>query len=144
MCNLKTQLISKSAKGWKVILKIKKKFYSPATGTCYDNYKDKPMPKKIKITVLDPNFLYFMTNRELKENQAYKPDLVGRTSMFQEIGHAVGLARRVRSHWIRHGLKGDILIAKVTISKDLMSGTYSLFPIIAGRQISIDKIINFE
>lgn len=142
MCQLIYNEIEESAEGWKVVLKLGTKFYSPATGLCYDNYKNKPLPKIRKIKLLDKNSSYFTYEILRKESQYYHANLVGRTCIFKSLMAATKLAKRVRSHWIYHNLKGDILLMKAVVSKDLMSGKYGQAYVVAGKQISLHEIID--
>lgn len=140
MCDLTEQYKHKTFTGYKVVLvdNKTKKIYSPATGIEYKEGAIK-VPKKVNEKHISETFIQHLLN---KESSVYRDNMVGRTCVFTKKNHANNaMWQHHNSMYSSKRVTHTLCLAKIKISGDLMSGTYTptLFtdkvPVIGGKNI---------
>lgn len=130
MCDLVEKFDANEFIGYKVVIEIEGKNYSPAMGFCYDDYDTIPVIKEqFKLTT------YFnddILNKNVK--YGYKENMIGRTAIFKNISDAYALANYFRREPV---FKGKIKVKKAKVTIDLLIGFYGTAEeeVIGGRKI---------
>ena len=135
MCNLiKKYVDSKTFTGYKIVCVDKNgDYFSPAMGCKY--------PKRGMVPIV---FIQKRLNKSFNEHIlerdlfGYRKKMIGRTAVFEIKSAALFEAQEYSQKIIPNY---EIKIVKMTISKDLLIGTYGYDKVIAGKYIcSIEEI----
>jgi hypothetical protein len=128
MCELTDEVIQEeSFTGYKRVLIIGGRYYSPAMGIEYKEEMDLPelTPKDVS-----KNHTHARSNFcppfDILSGDAFRTNMQGRTAVFLKLSDAI------------YSADTDEDIVKMTISKDLLAGEYTRKPVKAGKHI--DKI----
>ena len=134
MCTITGEFKQKSFTGYKVALKKGKSYLSPATGIRYKVGAVTIVRKKRKNSL--PTFV----NMLLFSNHFYNPRMVGKTGVF--------MTKDEGDYWLQDfgfttqpWMKSNnckLVLLKMTISGDMLTGKYGSTPTVIGSRI--DKI----
>ncbi len=135
MCELYSNLKRKQAPGYKVAIKHRGRYYSPATGGLIRLGKVKVITKIRNITSttvwLDDYY------SKLKHNIFYNKFMIGRTSIFINKQDAINLS-----------ITYNLVLLKCVITTDLMDGNMphngTVRKVIAGKYIKSFKEITYD
>ena len=133
MCELNLVSLKKSVTGYKVVVVTPKGYFSPCTGIKYVVGKVKTPNLRKKIVVAKH---FFAPLRHIINTGgcAYQPNMVGRTCVFRYKSDADSW----RDSMASQDTELKIAVLKMRISGDLMTGFYSLSPVVGGK--NIDRI----
>lgn len=125
MCDLKNKIEEKEVTGYKVVIEIDGKYYSPCTGVEYE-------VGLVKIPKVQKNYVSNVVfSGLLEENHfAYSKNMIGRTCVFSRIIYA----QKLQQYFLKNE-NGKFKIIKMTLKNDLMSGTYGGYTVYGGRYI---------
>lgn len=117
------ELEEKSFTGYKRVLKIEGRYFSPATGVEYVEGQDIPKPRRFRHRITEQYIFAPPLNMISKKGFCFTKHLVGKTSVYERDCDA-----------IRD--KNDLeTIVEMTISGGLIKGYYGYSNIIAGNHI---------
>lgn len=121
MCDLIYKCDEEEVTGYKVAVKIDDKYFSPATGL---EYKVGPIPLQFKYQKHVADFVNVLD----ENNECYNTNMTGRTCVFRDLESA----KHKQNKWYSFY---ELIILKMTISNDLLSGYYSTSEVYGGKNI---------
>ena len=140
MCNLTKKIKSKSMKGYKIVAEKDGKNYSLAMGFCYEKLERIP-----KVNVQKRITRFFAPQILESPLTGYVEDMVGRTAIFTRKKDAVeffdSFTKYLKSYnYFDFPFK--FALKRAVVSEDLMSGSYGISRVVAGRKIEILETIS--
>lgn len=137
MCNLRKRILKKSKIGFKVVIKYKEEYYSPATGLCYSDYENKAIPT-LKLMASSVRTDGFDSNILNPDSTIFKSAMQGRTSVFKSIQDAKIAYKAWQSK------RFELTILLMEVYHELLSGTYKVnfwndYKVYAGKRFTILK-----
>jgi len=139
MCDLRTVYFKEEVKGYKVVVrKIKgKRYFSAAMGFKY------PLDGHIPVVRIQRLISSGFKDDILSSfSRALRKDMIGRTAIFPHFADARSEYRYLQGRNIKEGYK--VVIVLVSLSVDMMEGTYSSRRVIAGRHIRFIEEIDIS
>uniref|UniRef100_A0A6M3XDK3 Uncharacterized protein n=1 Tax=viral metagenome TaxID=1070528 RepID=A0A6M3XDK3_9ZZZZ len=132
MCFLEKEIKNKTEyTGYKIVAKKQNRdYYSIAMGFEYKEDEDIPIVKKQEV-------LSDMFRDSILEGPCHNPDMRGRTAVFRNKKDAGNFFRNIPRFYCVY----QPVIVRATVKKDLMSGTYSFWNVVAGRRIKFHEEI---
>jgi hypothetical protein len=137
MCNLEQDidyLTNYIGSGYKVVIKKDNEYYSPTIGIKYNI-------GPVEIPTVQINYIDLIIDSILSPNSvAYSETMIGRTCVFMDFL----AAKSIFNTWKGHS-RGELTIVKMTVSKDLMIGSYGFYTVVGGKEIvRIRELYDFE
>jgi len=120
---------------YKVVAKKDDGYYSIAMGIKYKIGEYLPMSTEITQNPIGNHFSSDILS--LQNYGSFEYEMSGRTSGFKSLGDTYHLLQRIQisNNW-SEPCNIRFIVVKIILSKDLMTGTYGKYEVIAGRMIT--------